>query len=174
MFELNDYELIYLIRDNNEIALDLLYKKYVYLIYHYIKLFNVYGYLRDDFIQEGYLALEEALINFDESRGTFFNYAEIVIKRKMQRHFKFILSCAVPTDYSNIVLEEPSSVYNEESIYDKCYSYLDDDLDKFIYEKLYKEGLKCKDIALKYNIKIKKIYNRVAKIKKYLKENVEI
>lgn len=33
----NDYELVYLAKENDEIAIDLLYKKYYKLIYHMVK-----------------------------------------------------------------------------------------------------------------------------------------
>ena len=72
----NDYELIYMVRENNEDSEDLLINKYIPIImnisnYYYDRYSN-YGYDRDDFIQEGYFGFLKAIKKYDEKKNALF------------------------------------------------------------------------------------------------------
>ena len=59
MLRYNDYELIYLIQSEScEQALELMFKKYKYLIYKFLNLYNVNEIFFEDYVQElpGYMA----------------------------------------------------------------------------------------------------------------------
>ena len=84
----NDYELIDLIKNNNEEARNILYKKYEPLIFGYSKKILPYcksgGVELNDLIQEGMLGLTNALKTFDDTKKIlFYTYAKTCIERKI-------------------------------------------------------------------------------------------
>ena len=75
----NDYELLDLIYDNDEIAYDIMFNKYKPLIYtvasKYYKCISYKNYTDvsyDDFVNEGFLAFDRALKNYDQDKGYLF------------------------------------------------------------------------------------------------------
>lgn len=85
---LNDYELLYMVSENDESAKKLIYDKYKPLIintaYKYYKIGKSFGLEIDDFIQEGYYGLYQALSNFSEDKDClFYTYALRSISSKM-------------------------------------------------------------------------------------------
>ena len=75
----NDYELLDLIYDNDEVAYDIMLNKYKPLIYtvaskyyKYISYKNYTDVSFDDFVNEGFLAFDRALKNYDPNKGTLF------------------------------------------------------------------------------------------------------
>jgi DNA-directed RNA polymerase specialized sigma subunit len=57
MYQYNDYELLYLIRENCEVALDIMFSKYVPLIKSRIRSFHIKEWNKEDFFQEGLISL---------------------------------------------------------------------------------------------------------------------
>ena len=55
MYQYNDYELLYLISEHDENALDIMYHKYMPLIKARIAAFRIKRYNQEDFFQEGLL-----------------------------------------------------------------------------------------------------------------------
>ena len=87
--DLNDYELMYLISESNDEVSDIIFEKYYPLIdklaRDFYKLSKQYGLDKDDFIQEGYVGLFEAIKHFTEGKNTlFYTYAKISIESKMR------------------------------------------------------------------------------------------
>ena len=75
----NDYELLDLIYDNDEVAYDIMLKKYKPIIYskaleyyNYLKANHYEGFTLDDFLQEGIIAFNHAIKKFDSNKGTLF------------------------------------------------------------------------------------------------------
>ena len=75
----NDYELLDLIYDNDEVAYSIMLNKYKPLIYtvagkyyKYISYKNYTDVSFDDFVNEGFLAFDRALKNFDQDKGYLF------------------------------------------------------------------------------------------------------
>lgn len=86
--DLNDYEIVYMVSENDEGAKNVLFDKYRPLImkmaYNFYKENKQYGIEVEDFIQEGYFALYTALSNYSDSRDClFYTYAIRSIKSKM-------------------------------------------------------------------------------------------
>lgn len=84
----NDYELVDMIAEKNEIAMNVMYKKYEPLIYSSAKkLFQCCsgtGLELNDLIQEGMIGLSSAIDSFTEKKDTlFYTYAKTCIERKM-------------------------------------------------------------------------------------------
>lgn len=88
--EYNDYELIQYISENNEEANTIMFQKYKPLIqgiakktYQYA---SKYGLEMNDLIQEGMLALNDAIVTFSDQKETsFYTYAKTCIERRMTR-----------------------------------------------------------------------------------------
>ena len=78
---LNDYELIYLVQEGSEIALDLLYHKYYIYINKMVGKYNIPKYKKEDLVQEGLDALFVSIKNFNPNKydKTFFNYFKLVL-----------------------------------------------------------------------------------------------
>ena len=84
----NDYELLYLISENNEEAKELFYSKYKPIIESKAKKFIKYveskGYDYNDLIQEGMIGLSKAIKDFSEQKDVqFITFANICIERQM-------------------------------------------------------------------------------------------
>lgn len=86
--DLNDYEIVYLVSENNEDAKEVLFQKYYPII---IRLANNYrseakkcGLEIDDLIQEGYYGLSCAVNCYNPNKDAiFYTYAVMSIKSKM-------------------------------------------------------------------------------------------
>ena len=86
--EYNDYELIYLVREGNESATEILYKKYKPVIElkarKYFKVYNNKGLDYNDLIQEGTIGFSEALRDFDCNKNVkLATFASLCIERQI-------------------------------------------------------------------------------------------
>ena len=84
----NDYELISLVRENDEFSYYSLFEKYKPIVKNISKEFydrySDYGYDYDDFIQEGYVGFQNALNKYDSSKGAlFYTFVELCIRRRL-------------------------------------------------------------------------------------------
>lgn len=82
----NDYELIYMVRENDDNSRNILYEKYLPILkrlasefYHK---FKNYGFDYDDFLQEAYISFEKAIIRYDDVNGIlFYSFAILCVRR---------------------------------------------------------------------------------------------
>lgn len=82
MYKHNDYELINLIREGNQDALEIMFEKYKPLLYKTIHKFNLM-YDVEDMYQEGLLMLYKSIRFFDFDNGkTFTRYFQLNLTRK--------------------------------------------------------------------------------------------
>jgi len=93
----NDYELLYLISENNEEAKDLFYKKYKPIIELKAKKFTKYveskGYDYNDLVQEGMIGLSKAIKDYSEQKDVqFTTFANLCIERQM---FSFMRNISI-------------------------------------------------------------------------------
>lgn len=84
----NDYELISMVRENDEFSYYSLFEKYKPIVKNISKEFydrySDYGYYYDDFIQEGYVGFQNALNKYDSSKGAlFYTFVELCIRRRL-------------------------------------------------------------------------------------------
>lgn len=85
--DINDYELVSYIRDNNEEASEIIYDKYKPLIEknarRLLKYCNYNGLELNDLVQEGMLGLSKAIESFNETKeASFYTYAKTCIERR--------------------------------------------------------------------------------------------
>lgn len=80
----NDNELLYLIRDGNEVAHRVLYNKYEYLIAKlYKENSRIKHFIYLDYKQECLLCLEKAIQSYQENHNsTFYSYFLLLVRRK--------------------------------------------------------------------------------------------
>ena len=99
----NDYELLDLIYDNDEVAYNIMINKYKPVIYN--KALEYYNYLRsnnyegltlDDFLEEGLITLNHAIKSFDSNKGSLF--------------YSFLLVCL--TSSFNLMLRKVFTIKN--------------------------------------------------------------
>lgn len=172
-FCLNDYELIYLILENNQIAERLIYDKYQPFIKAKIRKFNIDYYFYDEYLQEGNLTLFKAIrtfnFNMDNKFLTYFDcllhhhFINCVKSRKMQiEKFEY-----KETDYvcNPNFLEEQAFEYEITRIEKELIS----NLEKNIFKDYFIQGLKINYIETKYHYNTKQIYNAIRRIKEKLR-----
>ena len=86
MYKYNDYELLYLIQEMDDEALDIMLKKYIPLIKARIKAFRIKKSSQEDFLQEGLLVLNKAIQRFNpDSKKTFTRYFDMILQRQFIR-----------------------------------------------------------------------------------------
>lgn len=177
----DDYELLYLAKENNEDAIDILIKKYYNKIYY--KAIKECSKLRDidDFINEGIFCLHEAISNYNDNTkfSTYLNKVldnKLINYRKSSERKKYSpLNEAILIDnYENI--NDKSLIdlnYNPELIIENEENY--EELKKTITEKLsFNEELVLSLIEQNYtvleisnitDIKEQKIYRLIRHIR---------
>lgn len=145
---INDYEQIYLIRENDEEARMVVFNKYkpivISIANKYYDFFKGYGIDMEDLIQEGMVGLYHAVDAFkDDQSACFYTFSSLCIEREIKSYCrKFtskknqILNTAYSIDkyddeeiniYSNIIID--NSIYNPDIYLDNNYIY--DELIKF-------------------------------------------
>ena len=182
----NDYELIYMIRENDEDTNDFLYNKYSNVIKKISSKYFLYakekGIEFDDLVQEGYIGLSSAINSFrDNMDSTFYTFACLCIERQIRTLCKKVssnkhevLNQALSKDYDNIV-----------QIYSPGYLSSDNDfisMESFIFYKnlfslkhsavfeLRYNGFSYQEIGELLDIPINTVDSRLCKIRKILKQ----
>lgn len=166
--DVNDYELIYQIRENDESAYNTLFDKYSFVVNklaydYYCKNKNI-GIEYEDLCQEGFFAVSMAVKDYDQDNSLFYTYVLICVKREMERLIKacrrnkqMILNTAIslnsPIDYDDsLFLEDAiSSDFNVESL------VIGEELFKTLF--LYKHELSIEE-SLVYELKVNKFSNK--------------
>ena len=115
----NDYELVYMVRENDESSYDVLFQKY-YPVIENIAMecyqgFSSYGYDYEDFLQEGYYAFQKALASYDEKKDAlFYTYVSICVRRKL---YSFCRKVSCQKNYNSLLCDD----VDENPILDSSY-----------------------------------------------------
>ena len=182
--EYNDYELVYLVREKNEEALNIIIEKYSPLIGKIASSYYGVGYDYQDFFQEGLIAFLKSIETFDESAPfTFYSYSMTCVRNAITTTYRKMKRSAgldQLTDYDEyppLVAESPSyysnsvhTVLNGKLILEKV---LKDDK---ILSQFEKQCLRCQieghnynEIAMILNMPPKKVDNALSRCKSKLK-----
>lgn len=89
---INDYEQLYLIKENDDTANEIIFTKYKPIIYSiaskYYNMSNKNGIDIDDLCQEGYIGLANAIKSFKEDVNTcFYTFSIICIERQIKSYY---------------------------------------------------------------------------------------
>ena len=131
----NDNELLYLIEEKSEEALEILQEKYLILIKTKIKEMKIPYDKRSDYLEEGLITLNKAVKTFDSKKSSsFYSYFTLLLNRK------FIDLLRKRTRDSKIVLVDDLNDYVVDN-------YIKEE---FVFEELFKEkGRYCRRPSLK-------------------------
>lgn len=183
----NDFELVSLIRENNEEAREILYNKYKPIIVKkstdQIYKLGSYGMEINDLIQEGYIGLDNAINCFNEKENTsFYTFALLCIDRQIITCIKkntnnkaMVLNDAINLDDGKEYLfrdntDIEGSFINKEDAKEFINLICDSlsDIEKKVFS-LKLEGYDIGEIANLLNKDTKVIYNTLHRIKYKIK-----
>jgi len=174
MVRYNEYELIYLYRDSNEIALSLLFDKYQNLIKKIIFERNI-NYEIDDAYQNAYITLYNCIRLYDmDSNVPFLSYLLISLKYEMFRAKKKDMTYLNTISYNDdiyikrncLVLNEPEINYEEINKYQK--------IEKDVIDEIIIYGMSPSVFAKNHNMEIKKVYNIIYRVKQKLRKSINL
>jgi len=169
----NDNEIISLIQEGNEEALNLMEEKYKLFIAKKISKFNL-GYEYDDSYQEGLIVLVRSIQRFKPIYNkSFTRYFEmnlenrfISIVRSRRRYFKF-LSEKSPMLVEHEIHEQPKLYFSKQDFDD--FVLLLSSFEKAVFEQKFFNELGIEETANLLNCDTKKVYNAIDRIRAKLK-----
>ena len=174
-YNINDYELLYLIGEGNDKALDYLFFKYKHLIFKMVKRNCTSSDRYDDLVQEGYMILNDCIRSYNPHMNvTFYCYFCISFIRRINR-------LKTNGDYYNssilLHLNENWCQYKPEN---KAYHYYiakdirekykDDEVSINIYFECICYNLSLKSFSDKYSLDYRYVLQKHKNIIKFLKE----
>lgn len=117
----NDYELIYMVKEEDDFSRTVLYKKYFPVICsianEIYSSFNQYGYDYEDFVQEAYIAFHDALSSYDESRNIlFYTFVIVCVRRRLLSFCRKITRGIKNISFYSNEIDESSIVDNKGNI----------------------------------------------------------
>ncbi len=155
----NDYELLYLIREGSEFALNYLFKKYDVLIYKVAFKFYPNDDKFEDLLQEGRMVLYRCINKFDFNKGTsFYSFFNVCLKR-------YYIKLMNEDYYSNsYVCKDLGYLPDSQNIgYSKIFILSQKLKDTEYYDMFVEcliENMSLSDYAKKYNISYAKCYRK--------------
>lgn len=186
--EYNDYELVSLAKEGNEDAINIIYQKYKPIIVkksqNMIIRASHHGIEISDIMQEGYIGLEEAIMNFNEKdEASFYTFAMLCINRQIINYLR------KTTGGKDKILNDAVAIdeYVEKNMkddYDTEFSFIYKEYEKDITSEIEKQltdfefnvfkmkmnGYSFEEIANNLNRDLKSIYNTFQRIKVKVKK----
>lgn len=164
----NDYYLLYLIKEKNEVAINVMIEKYRALIYRVIMDQNIPRSYFDDFYQEGLLCLFQTIDLFDERFGkTFTRFFELLLRRRLITvRPQIIGNYELIPDFESF-LGDSSDIIKETIVsyqIDENLGNMTEDEQK-VYVLYFVKNYSIDAIYQKTNFSKKRIYNLICKIK---------
>ncbi len=184
---INDYELIYLVKENNEESLKILLSKYESILYNvslkYYRKFKYIGLSLDDLLQESKIAFIKSLNNFNDDQSLFYSYVILCIDRHLIsycRSYNTLKNYPLNFSLSDEVLETATS-YNslnldnilmDNELFFECKNSLN--FNQSIVFELKFNGFTYKEISLLLDIPKTTVDGRISLIRKKLRNNLNI
>ena len=175
LYEHNDFEILYQIKEGNHEALDLMFTKYKKLISKKIFKFNL-QYEYDDFMQEGYMVLYKSILSFEDKHNkSFTRYFEMNLDRKLITVVtKRVRRSEIFKD-NELFIYEKNHNYKQNSAYYELYKkeiakiLTKDEFLVYTLRELYNFSISF--INKEYGFEDKKIYNTLHRAKAKIKEH---
>lgn len=145
----NDYELLYMVRENDDFSKDLLLKKYSPIInkiaLEFFNSYKNYGYEYDDFYQEAMLAFNNAVVSYDENKNTlFYTFLVLCIKRAL---LSFTRNISNKNINDNLLMElNEYNLIDEKSNIEDIFK--DREIQEICKEIIYNPELPIKDTSI--------------------------
>lgn len=179
---LSDEELVALSQSGDTAAVYELLKRHKSTVKKAVRRFFLSSGDEDDLIQEGTVALYNAIMNFDKSAGASFKtFAYLCVRRRIYDIIRESLNGknralreSVPLDSVDVLSDNPETVYIEEEreklLMKEIESVLNDEEKKIFYA--YLNGESYREIANGLSVSTKKVDNTLQKIRKSLKKSL--
>ncbi len=182
--DIEDSELIYLVKENNEIAKDIIFDKYKYIIDIIAKKYKKSGYVLgleyNDLYQEAMLGFIDAIYSYDDEKSSISTYISLCVERKIYSCLKKasrmknkIQNEALSLEYTyddntslkdilsdnnvNNPLENIINIENQEEVIDNVKEVLSDS-EKMVFSLMI-AGLDYKSIAVILDLTPKQVDN---------------
>ncbi|HHT24435.1 MAG TPA: sigma-70 family RNA polymerase sigma factor [Clostridiaceae bacterium] len=195
--KLTDQELIYLIKNHDEQATEVLLKKYKNMVTGKTRRLFLQGGDQEDLIQEGMIGLYQAIFSFDATQNVpFKNYASAVVDSRLydairtatrKKHQPLNESLSLDYSYDNSSEDEPISLFeilSDESalspeslllnkeIKINLENFLQNYLSKYEDQvaSLYLQGKTYREIADKLKVSTKSVDGALQRVRKKLSE----
>ena len=184
--DLNDYEILYLVKENDDIDYAILYEKYRPLVYKialkYKTIFKTFGYELDDLMQIGYMSLFNAIKHFESDISLFYTYSLNVIEygiineiRKNNTNKRKVLNDSISYDvlvpnsnlsYIEIIPDTKENIYDINDNYEELIVFKNTlpFMVSCIFELKY-EGFSDEEISLLLEISLKEVRKGIKLIK---------
>ena len=195
----NDYELLYLISENNEDAKELFYTKYKPIIEMKASKYKKYaeskGYDFNDLVQEGMIGLSQAINDFSEQKDVQFNtFANLCIDRQLytfirniDRDKHKILNDSVSLDSTINSIGKPLTEILDDKNVDPESSFIEMEEKQELFKKITNllskqetdvfylriQGFTYKEIAALLNITPKAVDGCISKIKSKISNKLD-
>lgn len=181
--KINDYEVVYMVRENDDEAREIIFNKYISIVRkiasNYLTLAKMSRVEFDDLVQEGLIALNGAINNYNEKSGAlFYTFASICIERrmisycrKMSNSKNYYLNTSLGEEFGYEVRDDRDpDYYLNEVLVEKDFirfKNLFDIFDSSIFELRY-NGFSYKEISKLLDLPITVIDGRIYKIRRIL------
>ncbi|MDD4077165.1 MAG: sigma factor [Bacilli bacterium] len=169
MYKYNDYELLYLIYEKDDIALDIMFRKYIPLIKARIKAFRIKPRNQEDFLQEGLLVLNKAIQRYNpDFKKTFTKYFDMILQRRfiqiLKKESKHFYQVDLVGAGEYLVAEKKETLPDDttDRVLASCQF---SELETTVLEYL-KTGYKPREIAYRLQCPVKKIYDANDRIRR--------
>ncbi len=161
----NDYELLYLIENDSDEALEVMFDKYNNLIISLINKYHFGKKIEDDIYQEARMVLYKAIKTFDSRFGKTFT---MYFKKLLENRFNTLIKDIKKDQYYEVYNDEQMFV-EEEITFDLMDNKKLSSTEKQVYFEYFYVGNSIEDLCKKLNLTKKQAYNAICRIKKKLK-----
>lgn len=185
--KLNDYEVVYMVRENDDEAREIIFNKYIPLVRriasNYLTLAKVARIEYEDLVQEGLIALNEAINKYNEYSGVlFYTFLCVCVERRMLTYCRkmssnkhYLLNTALDDEYIYSVSDNDTfGAYFDEVNFERqfvCFKNSFDILESNIFELRY-NGFSYKEISKLLDVPVSTIDGKLCKIRRVLKERL--
>ncbi len=171
IYKYNDYELLYLIYEKQDEALEIMFKKYESLIKARIRDFHIKSKSFDDFFQEGLIMLKIAIETYDiYERKTFNKYFDLILQRKIReilaRESKYFYHVVIQDNMDYLLSEVKETTLKIEENWKTNLTTLE----KQVFELMYESKKDIPAIAKEIICDERKIYNAIYRAKKKIRQ----
>ena len=182
--KINDYEVVYMVRENDEEAREIIFNKYIPIVRRiasdHLALAKMARIEYEDLVQEGLIALNEAINKYNERSGVlFYTFLCVCVERriltycrKMNSSKHYLLNTSLDDEYIYSVSDNDvfEAYFNEINLERKFVSFknLFDIVESNIFELRY-NGFSYKEISKLLDIPVSTIDGKLCKIRRILK-----
>ena len=165
----NDNELIYLIRNGDEDALNIMITKYEPLIKSKIRKFNFDVSFYDDYLQEGRLVLVKAIERYNtESPKTFNRYFDLILQNRFISLYRAHKHDAEVIMYDMLDVLDYQDPVDSETL-EKIEAAPLSDIEKKIIDMRVVKEMSVKAISETMKMSQKQVYNALSRARQKIK-----